>query len=363
MPHERARRLAAVQDGLITRKQALAAGMSPAAIVHAVRPDGPWQRVLRGVFATFTGPLSPLHRLRAARLYAGDGALVTGAWACWMAGLAYGPPAGDEIEVLVARDVRLHGTGFVVVRRTARMPAARGWIGLDDTAALPPPHVVLDELAPAARPGEILMVPTARAVVDTVVFTEHAPPDWSPRCRCRYGCSTPEAHRVRALRNVRALMCESVQRRKTGPAALRTEVDAAWPRRSALARVALADIEAGCRSAPECELRDLVRRSSVLPEPWWNRALPGVRGIVPDACWHERRLIVEVDSRSFHGFGDAPERTEHRRARLAALGWVVLPVSPARLRSDPAGVLAQIEAAYLAGHGALSAAVAVERAP
>ncbi len=143
--------------------------MSPAAIVHAVRPGGPWQRVLRGVFATFTGPLSPLHRLRAARLYAGDGALVTGAWACWMSGLAYGPPVGDEVEVLVARDVRLHGTGFVVVRRTVRMPAASGWIGLDDAGALPPPHLVIDELAPLARPGEILMVPTARAVVDAVV--------------------------------------------------------------------------------------------------------------------------------------------------------------------------------------------------
>ncbi|WP_053205290.1 endonuclease domain-containing protein [Jiangella muralis] len=363
MPHERARRLARVQDGLITRKQTLAAGMSPAALVHALRPGGPWQRVLRGVFATFTGPLSPLHRLRAARLYAGDDALVTGAWACWMAGLGYGPPPGDGIEVLVARDVRLHGTGFVVVRRTVRMPAASGWIGLDDADALLPPHVVLDELAPRARPGEILMVPTVRAVVDAVTVTEHAPPDWSPECRCRHGCREPGAHRTRALRNVRALMCEAVQRRKTGPAALRTEVDAAWPRRSELAKVALADIEAGCRSAPECELRDLVRGSRILPEPRWNHPLPGVRGIVPDACWPERRLIVEVDSRAFHGFGDAPERTEHRRARLAALGWVVLPVSPARLRTDPGGVLAQIEAAYLATHGALSAARAAQRAP
>ncbi|SEE34591.1 hypothetical protein [Jiangella alba] len=246
-----------------------------------------------------------------------------------MAGLAHGPPAGDEIEVLVPRNVRLHGTAFVVVRRTVRMPAASGWIGLDDA----------------------------------VTFTEHAPPDWSPGCRCRNGCQEPGGHQTRALRNVRALMCEAVQRRKTGLAALRTEVDASWSRRSELARLALADIEAGCRSAPECELRDLVRGSRILPEPLWNRPLPGVPVIVPDACWPGRRLIVEVDSRSFHGFGDAPERTERRRARLAALGWVVLPVSPTRLRADPAGVLAQIEAAHLAGHGALSAVRAAQRAP
>ncbi len=71
--------------------------------------------------------------------------------------------------------------------------------------------------------------------------------------------------------------------------------------------------------------------------------------MLPDACWPEARLVVEVDSRSWHGFGDAPERTERRRARYAALGWTVLPVSPARLRAEPAAVLRQIEAAYLAG--------------
>lgn len=77
--NERALRLAAVQDGLITRAQAAAAGMSPAAIAHALRPGGPWRRVLRGVYATFTGPLAPIHQLRAACLYAGDDAVVTGA--------------------------------------------------------------------------------------------------------------------------------------------------------------------------------------------------------------------------------------------------------------------------------------------
>jgi very-short-patch-repair endonuclease len=60
-------------------------------------------------------------------------------------------------------------------------------------------------------------------------------------------------------------------------------------------------------------------------------------------------LVVEVDSRSFHGFGDAPERTERRRARYAELGWRVLPVSPGRLRVDPKRVKCEIEAAYVVG--------------
>ena len=350
--HQRAFRLAAVQDGLITREQAALAGLTPSAIAHAIRPGGPWQRVLRGVYATFTGPLAPIHQLRAACLYAGDDAVVTGSWACWMTGLSYGPPAGEVVELLVPREVRRATVGGVEVHRTWRMPPAQLWVDPDGMDGLPllPPDVVLDDLAPAARPGAIPKAPPARAVVDAIVMGAPRLPQWSP------------SHREVALRNVRALMCEAVQRRSAGIADLRAEALAARGRGSALLRVALADIEAGCRSAPECELRDLVRRSRILPEPLWNRPLPGVRGIVPDACWEDRRLIVEVDSRSFHGFGDAPERTEHRRARLAVLGYVVLPVSPMRLRADPAGVLAQIEAAY-ASRGRVTTARAVATRP
>lgn len=100
---------------------------------------------------------------------------------------------------------------------------------------------------------------------------------------------------------------------------------------------------------PECETRDLVRSSRILPLPRWNQVLPGARGLVPDACWPEARLVIEVDSQAFHGFGDAPARTEHKRARCAALGWRVYPASPTRLRREPRVVLQEIEAAYLAG--------------
>ncbi|NED96294.1 type IV toxin-antitoxin system AbiEi family antitoxin domain-containing protein [Phytoactinopolyspora alkaliphila] len=53
-----------LQDGLITRQQALASGMSPKALQHRLRQGGPWRRVLRGVYATFDGPLADIHLLR-----------------------------------------------------------------------------------------------------------------------------------------------------------------------------------------------------------------------------------------------------------------------------------------------------------
>ncbi|HET6752476.1 MAG TPA: hypothetical protein VFH23_00825, partial [Jiangellaceae bacterium] len=62
------RQLAAAQDGLVTRRQALECGVSIDALRHAVGKG--WQRVVTGVHATFTGPLQERHLVRAALLYA-----------------------------------------------------------------------------------------------------------------------------------------------------------------------------------------------------------------------------------------------------------------------------------------------------
>ncbi|WP_146605285.1 type IV toxin-antitoxin system AbiEi family antitoxin domain-containing protein [Jiangella anatolica] len=300
--------LAHAQDGLITRRQALAAGLTRDAVRHAIRAGGPWQRVLPGIYATFNGPLAPQHRRRAAILHGESGAAISGAWACQMSGLEYGPVAGDWIDVLVPWESARRSKGFVRVCRTTRPPEPRAWI--DEDLADAPLHVLLDQADHGPVPGVIPVVPPARAVVETVVRWASLPAQWRPRCSSADGCpgcwNDPGHHRDLALRNTRALMCEAVQRRCAALGDLRAEVAAAPRRGGALARIAMKDIEAGCRSAPECELRDLVRTSRLLPEPRWNQPLPGHRGIRPDACWHQARLVVEVDSRSFHGFGDAP---------------------------------------------------------
>lgn len=351
MPRSPIPRIATLQDGLITRAQAIQAGMSPAAVKHAIRPGGPWQRIVTGVYATFTGPVQDEHRLRAAVLAAGPDAVITGAWACQLAGLTYGPPPDHHVDVLIADGHHRGNVGFVRVIRTPRLPQPLLYLGNDDGRQV---RVPLEKIAAGdtSLPGVLPVAPPARAVIDTVVRLDRLPASWRPTCdepRTCPGCRRGAGHAQLARRNVRALMCEVVQRRRASVPVLQAELAAAPRRGGALARAALADIVAGCRSAPECELRDLVRSSRVLPEPRWNRPLPDHPDIVPDACWPEARLVVEVDSRSFHGFGDAPERTEARRARYAALGWRVLPVSPTRLRRDPHAVRREIEAAYRAG--------------
>ena len=263
--------------------------------------------------------------------------MVTGPANCEMRGLHYGLAALGTVDVLVAQSCRVRDSGFVRVHRTSRLPTTTWWIDTDNAASrdcLPPWHVVVDELAPTARPGQIPVAPTARALVDAV------------RGMVRASIGAPSAER---LRSVRALFCEAVQRRHCTVAELTEELRRTPRPDTASARLAMADVIAGCRSSAECDLRDTIKTSRVLPEPRWNQPLPGYERIAPDACWPEARLVVEVDSVAWHRYGDQYEETEKRRAVDATLGWRVIPISPFRLRTEPAQVRLEIEQAYQAG--------------
>jgi hypothetical protein len=274
--------------------------------------------------------------------------MITGTMACRMIDLRYVPGPSDEIDILVDCSRHVTDVGFIKAHRTARMPKVTWWMdtaspgAADDHAVAKPWWVDGDPLAPNARRWTIPIASVARACIDTVrlhSLSLTAAGDLSPW------------QRRDALRDVRALLCEAVQRKHCAVDDLRIELTNAARPGTALARRAIDDIGAGCRSAPECDLRDLVRSSRALPEPRWNQPLPGYPRLIPDACWPEARLVVEVNSWEWHRFGNAPEDTERRHALYASLGWTVLPVSPHRLRTNGAEVLREIVAAYRAGVG------------
>ncbi len=345
MPPQRLARLAYQQDDLLTRSQALSSGATPDFLRHAIGRAGHWQRVLPGIYATFTGPLADIHRYRAAVLYGGTGAMITGATACRMHGMRYVPEA-DGVDVLVPYTRQRVDRDFVRLRRTYRMPKAVLWIGLDvpddDVTALIPDHLPgADELTEGAARWTIPVAPLARAAMDAVRFRDQSLRDSSGKIA--------KSVRRRLIQDTRALLCETVQRRRVTERALLAELDRGPRSNSAVARLAMLDIVAGCRSAPECELRDLIRRSLILPEPRWNKPLPGYPKIHPDACWPAARLVAEVNSKEWHRFGDDIERTEQRHARYAELGWRVVSVSPYRIRNEPDAVRKQLERAYLVG--------------
>lgn len=99
------REIARCQGGIVSRQQAIAAGMTPGAIVAKVKFDR-WQRLYRGVYATFTGPLSREARLWAAVLYAGKGARLSHETAAELHGLADKPAPLIHLTVPISRRVR-----------------------------------------------------------------------------------------------------------------------------------------------------------------------------------------------------------------------------------------------------------------
>ncbi|HEY9377072.1 MAG TPA: hypothetical protein VIQ02_08270 [Jiangellaceae bacterium] len=250
------------------------------------------------------------------------------------------------MDTLVAEHRRPRDTAFVRVNRTSRLPEPVWWIDTSspgaaaDHATASPWWVPGDPLAPSTRRWTIPIAPAARAAIDAVRF----------HCLALATAGNLDAfRRHRLLQDVRALLCEVVQRRHCSVDDLLAELAAAPQPGTALAHRALDDVIAGCRSTAECDLRDVIRPTPALPEPRWNQPLPGFPSLFPDACWPEARLVVEVDSVEWHQFGDAPEKTARRHALYAALGWRVFPVSPHRLRNDGAQVRRELVAAYRSG--------------
>jgi hypothetical protein len=108
------------QGGLISRAQVQAAGWSVGTLRHRIRPGGPWQAVLPGIYLGTNGPLADGQREIAAVLYAGRGCVLTGAAALRHQGVRV--PTTSIVDVLVPLTTKRQSTDFVRMHRTIRMP-------------------------------------------------------------------------------------------------------------------------------------------------------------------------------------------------------------------------------------------------
>src|ERR1700678_2686041 len=96
------------QFGVIARSQALECGLSRSAIDHRVRQDGPWRRLLPGVYTTTTGDVTADQRAMGALLTAGADSVITGAAAVRRHRLRCS--GLNEVDVLVPAYVRCQST-------------------------------------------------------------------------------------------------------------------------------------------------------------------------------------------------------------------------------------------------------------
>ena len=90
------------QSGVVSREQARAAGFTEKAIAWRLR-SGKWQRIHRGVYATFTGKPSREGRLWAAVLCVGHDAVLSHQTAAEVHGLTDKPSTRIHISVSVER--------------------------------------------------------------------------------------------------------------------------------------------------------------------------------------------------------------------------------------------------------------------
>lgn len=278
--------LARRQDGLVTLAQLRALDIPGHRVGRWTGPRGPWQRLLPGIYAVTSGTPTDEQRVRAALLYAGPTAVLTGLTALRRHGLRRLPKAHDGlVHVLVPHARHRSSTGFVTVERTVR-PAAPMTVRSAPTSSV------------------------ARAVVDA-------------------------ARRLTDLSDVRALTAEALQTGRCNLGELWQELAAAQIRGTARLRAALREAGAGVRSPEEARALELFR-SMGLDRVRWNVHLydreTGRWLACVDAYDELSGNAFEVDSREFHLDPAGWEQTLLRHARLTARGVLVWHLTPRRLR-------------------------------
>ena len=283
------------QDGLVSYAQAVALGVTASALARRVRPGGGWQRVLPRVYLQGDCAPTDRQRSRAAVLFAGSSAALTGRAALRWHRIKYLP---DELQ----------GESVDVVVLFGRQVASHRWARVHRTARECSPYLV----------DGLRVVPVTRAVVDAVPGLPY------------------DATLATAAAGINA--------GRTSVEQLVDELATAGRRGSAALSRALQALEAGTRSVPEADFLRLISAAG-LPAPLVNEALVVAgRRLVPDFRWG--RVIVEVDSKAHHLLRPgAWERTQARRAFLQAHGYVVIPVTPEMVRDSPEDIIASVLAA------------------
>lgn len=275
--------LASAQQGIVSRAQLRQLGISDEDLRWRIRPSGPWQVLLPGVYATFTGGVTQSQWWQVALLYAGTSAALTGEPALQLWDIR--PQRGMRIPVLIDHHRQRRSRERVSIFRTERMPWTRTISGL-------------------------LVVAPVRATADA----------------CRL---------LSNLGDIRAIVTEALRSRKVHVDELAREVDEGQRRGSARLRRVLTEYSAGVRSVAEAEARDKLLRLP-LPPPLFNVDLFTADGDFlarPDAYWPDASLAFEVDSLEHHGDTEGWERTQQRHAKLSAHGVMVMHASPRRIRT------------------------------
>lgn len=280
-------------DGVITRAQALTAGISDDAIGRRVR-SGHWLRCAPGVFFVDDRPFSDAARVRSAVWSCGPAATASGLAAAWWLGVTHYAP--ETVEVTVPKVSNHRKRDGVRVRRRDLLPQdiiERG--GLRVTAL---PLTVIE--AATRRGGGAKLMDTAlqRHVELTKLWDAHL------RNKGRHG--------------------------------------------SPAARILLLAAEDGARSQAERLFVKLLRGNKITG---WKANFP-VAGYKVDVVFPAAKLAIEVDGWAYHSSADDFENDRKRQNAISLLGYQILRFTWLDLTEYPDRVLAEIRNALRSRHAA-----------
>ncbi len=306
------------RDMLATSNELITAGWTHTAIDHMVATRG--QEPFPRVFVGHRGPLDRPTLLRAAALWAGPAAALTGlaALALYRVHLVSDPAVW---RFLVSAPHWRRAAGMAVLSKTKRLP---------DSVLI----------------NGVQVVTPARALADAGRFVELSPGQ------------------------LQALTIAVLQRRLTSPHDLDHELNSGRRNGTKAVREGCRIFRTGPWSMPESWLKRLVSTRADLPLMVSNPRLVTLDGRfvgIPDGYFPQVGVAVQVHSRTFHGGLDADgvdlwERTVEHDSDFGAHGIVVLGVAPSTLWFSPERFIRRLEGAVAAQAGRPLPAVRIDRA-
>lgn len=298
-------RLAGSQDGVVARRQILAAGIGPA-VIKRHQAAGKLPNIYRAVYSIGHSELSELGRWRAALLLGGEGACLSHTSAAQIHRLIDDARFAGQGMIHITRDCGgRHGVRPALV---TRQPAAR----IHRARSLQSQDVI--------RRRGLTVTSVDKTLIDLAGMLS----------RRRLESAVLQAQRLNLLNAERlAIRLGEPMPGREGIATLRELIDSATPSK------------ARTLSDPEAWMLDLFDRYG-LPEPEVNE---WVEDIKVDFYWREAGLIVELDGHGFHSTREAQRRDKRRDRLLQRAGFMVLRYTYEDLTGAPEQVVAEIAAA------------------
>lgn len=274
-----------LQDGIIRRDQAMAAGLSGSTVASSVH-RGRWIRVLPRVYAVGVDPAAPTSRVRSTALWAGDDAAITGEAAAW-------------------------------------------WWELTDRA----PGTVEVVVPPQRRMSQIDGVKVIRAVLGELEIDGHR----------RLRLTTPAATCLHLARKGKPDLLEVALREGLTSDGLDKTLDAGRGRPGQVkARRSREQVRDNPWSSPERALHRLFREAGLTGWTANPRLLLRDGARHPDVLFDEVMLVVEVDGPRYHSTPAQIADDLKRQNAFVDEGYTVLRFMPYEIVDEPKRVLALV---------------------